>query len=254
MADNSTDPTATPEGDAETAAPTRGKRNVKPHAPGRRPKPMRWNPEKAEQLRQYAAPITDENANRAAEDAATMAATDASGDLGLSPEDWAAAGAAMAQEAATQAPEAAADSDGEPENTEPPGNEFVHAFTPLNTEPEISSRDEKYREQLREAEADRDQLRGLVESMQRAEVERLASPRLADAADLFRDASLADMLDEGRPDPVKVDRAIDNILEQHPHWAAPRAAYRGELHSGSTSKRIEPTAPRWQDAFAPSAE
>jgi hypothetical protein len=87
-----------------------------------------------------------------------------------------------------------------------------------STEPEISGRDQRYREQLRQAEIDRDQLRGLVESMQRQEIERLASPRPTDPRDLwYRDASVAGLLTEnGDVDPVKVDAAVTALLEQPP--------------------------------------
>jgi hypothetical protein len=171
-------------------------------------------------------------------------------------DDYATAAESLAQEA-TQAQDDTADD--EAEDADAPGGEFVDAFrppaaTPDNAEPEISGRDQRYREQLREAEADRDRLHGLVESMQRAEIGRLVATRLADPADLFHGgAELADLLDDaGGIDPARVDRAVNEVLAQHPHWASPRRAYRGELRSGATERAIEPKSNRWADAFAPS--
>src|ERR1700758_3047520 len=56
----------------------------------------------------------------------------------------------------------------------------------------------KYRRRLRETEAERDALRGRVETMQRNEIQRMAADRLADPADLWRDgAKVSDLLNEG---------------------------------------------------------
>jgi len=134
--------------------------------------------------------------------------------------------------------------------------EAFRAPSPEDIEPEITGRDERYREQLREAEAERDRLRGLVEAGQRAEVERLAAARLTDARDLwYRDTSVADMLDDdGHVDPSKLDAAVDSLLAEHSHWAAPARAHRGELRSGASERPIAPMAPSWRDAFAPSVE
>lgn len=64
----------------------------------------------------------------------------------------------------------------------------------------------RYRRQLRETEAERDALRGQVEAMQRAEVERLASAKLAKPAGIWTvGIQLDDMLtDSGTVDPAKV--------------------------------------------------
>jgi hypothetical protein len=175
------------------------------------------------------------------------------GDLDLTPEEWATAAAELATEAA-EAQDGTADDD-------EPDTAFVDAFAPNlvepeNVEPEISPRDQRYREQLRDAEADRDRLSGLVESMRRSEVERQAAGRLADAADLFHGgATVADMLDDsGAVDPAKVDSAITGLLEKHAHWATPRARYDGPLQSGATSVPLEPQGKKWSDAFAPNDE
>jgi hypothetical protein len=248
MADTTTDSNSAP--DAGTAPPSRRR-------PG--PKPIRWNAEKAETLRRDVAAISENAA--ALEDARSTAAPgDPGGVDDLGPAAYVAAADSMAQEA-TQRQDVTADGDDEPENTEPPDTAYVDAFAPPtvepdNTEPEIAARDQRYREQLRETEADRDRLSGLVETMQRSEIERLASPRLADPRDLwYRDASVEGLLDEnGAVDPVKVDAAVTDLLEAHAHWASPRAAYRGELRSGASERPIEPKGKRWSDAFAPGAE
>jgi hypothetical protein len=173
----------------------------------------------------------------------------------LTADDYATAAATLAREA-VQPQESGSEGNSEPENIEQPGETFADAFTPAGPEPEVSARDERYREQLRESEADRDKLRGLLESAQRAEIARLASPMLADPADLYRDnVSVADLLDDnGSVDPAKVDSAVSGVLEQHAHWASSRAVFRGELRSGATARLIAPTAPSFRDAFAPATE
>lgn len=69
----------------------------------------------------------------------------------------------------------------------------------------------RYRTQLRDAEAERDTLRGRVETMQRAEVERLAADaKLTVPSAVWRaGVELADLLDdEGNLDPDKASDAI----------------------------------------------
>lgn len=197
-------------------------------------------------------PVPDDDSSDPYSASALAAADDLSD---LTAADYATAAETMTQQA-TESQDGTADADGQPESTEPPGKTFADAFAPPEPESEISGRDARYRVQLREAEADRDRLRGLVESMQRAEIERLASPRLADPRDLwYRSMSVADMLDgDGRVDPAKVDGAVSGLLEQHAHWASPRARYKGELRSGASERPIAPTTPTWKDAFAPSPE
>lgn len=85
--------------------------------------------------------------------------------------------------------------------------EWSDAFAPPAEDQDGSKprgRDERHRERLRETEADRDRLAGLVETMRAAEIQRLAIG-LADPRDLFRDgATVADMLDDdGQVDPAK---------------------------------------------------
>ncbi|SUA03103.1 Uncharacterised protein [Mycolicibacterium fortuitum] len=120
----------------------------------------------------------------------------------------------------------------------------------------LSPRDQRYRQRLRDAEAENDRLRGLVDAMQADEVARLAAAKLADPGDLFRDGlTVADLCDDGgRVDPARVDGAITEVLQQHPHWAAPVAAYRGPLHSGATPIPLEPPSKKFADAFTPASE
>lgn len=74
----------------------------------------------------------------------------------------------------------------------------------------------KYRRRLREAEIERDQLSDRVESLQRAEVERLASADgLRPAALWASGAELADLLgDDGTVNAPKVSAAIGSAREQ----------------------------------------
>jgi hypothetical protein len=73
----------------------------------------------------------------------------------------------------------------------------------------------KYRRQLRETETERDTLRSRVESMQRAEVERIAGGRIEKGSALWATGSeLADLLDEdGNVDPDKVAEAADTARD-----------------------------------------
>ncbi|MHA7652957.1 hypothetical protein ACX9NE_25330 [Mycobacterium sp. ML4] len=74
----------------------------------------------------------------------------------------------------------------------------------------------KYRRRLREAEAQRDELAARVESLQRAEVERLATAgRLQPAALWASGVELADLLtDDGTVNASKVSAAIEASREQ----------------------------------------
>jgi hypothetical protein len=98
------------------------------------------------------------------------------------------------------------------------------------------------RVQLREAEAERDQLRGVVAGLQRGQVESMVVDRLFDPADLWRadDVSLEGLLDdEGGVDRAKVDAAVSKAIEAKPHWARPApdfgAGVRGQAANGPPS-------------------
>jgi len=91
--------------------------------------------------------------------------------------------------------------------------------------PTANSEAAKYRRRLREAEAERDRLAGLVTGHQRAEVERMASSgigpaALADGADLWAaGVELAELLDdEDRIDADKVAAVTARVLAEHPGW------------------------------------
>jgi hypothetical protein len=80
------------------------------------------------------------------------------------------------------------------------------------------------RVKLRETEAERDQLRGQLAALQRAEVERLAADRLADPSDLWRHEGVeleALLADDGTPDPEAVVRAAADVVKAHPSWGRP---------------------------------
>lgn len=183
-----------------------------------------------------------------------------SGDVGLSEAQWADVAGTLAQEAAEAQHDATQTDDAASGETP---TSWPDAFAPptATTEPVADDaadepRDRRTRERLRAAETDAEQLRSLVDSMRRAEVDRLSMARLADPGDLFRDgATMADMIGEdGNVDPARVDAAITKVVADHPHWQARLARFTGELRSGATSTPIEPQGKRFADAFAPNPE
>lgn len=112
----------------------------------------------------------------------------------------------------------------------------------------------KYRRQLREAEAARDQLGERLAALQRGQAETLAREHLADGADLWRDGlDLAALLDHnGQVDAAKVAEAAQATVAAHRHWAAPRPPKRnpagsgGGLRSGATGRDDYRPAASWQ--------
>lgn len=81
----------------------------------------------------------------------------------------------------------------------------------------------KYRRQLRDAEATRDDLQGQLDTWNREAIERRAAQHLAVASDLFDlgEVDPADLLgDDGRVDPDKVDAAARALIEARPGLAA----------------------------------
>jgi hypothetical protein len=109
----------------------------------------------------------------------------------------------------------------------------------------------KYRRQLRDVEAQRDQLGERLAAMQRGQAETLAREHLADGADMFRDGlELAELLDDdGNLDPAKVTAAAKAASKAHPHWAVPRPIKRinrGGLMSGATGSDGLRITPSWQ--------
>lgn len=236
----------TTENAAATPRPTR--RPVR-----RAPKPVRWNLDNAERLRQAATPAAVDRAEeatttaRAAETAVEPTETASDGDgLGLTAEEYQ-RGAETIVDGDEVRPDGAADD----------GLEWAAAFAPAPDVVQGDADDQpgRYRERLTAAEVKAERLAGLVESMRQGDIQRLAAGRLADPADLFRDgAKVDDMLDDdGRIDAGKVDGAIDALLKAHPHWRAPTAPFRGQLLSGATSQKVERRV-SFADAFAKKVE
>lgn len=122
---------------------------------------------------------------------------------------------------------------------------------PEGTEPQ-SKREARYRVQLRETEAERDTLAGLLETLQRTEAERLAADVIHKPDALWAaDINLTDLLDDtGLVSPDKVKAAA--------HAAKEKLGL--ELGAGERKKR-GPVVPRegtgadrsthnaWKDAF-----
>ena len=80
------------------------------------------------------------------------------------------------------------------------------------------------RVKLREAEAERDQLRAVVAGLQRGQVETLVASRLFDPADIWRAEGVeldALLDDDGAVDSAKVDAAVSKAVAAKPHWARP---------------------------------
>jgi hypothetical protein len=119
----------------------------------------------------------------------------------------------------------------------------------IETEPR--NREQRYRQQLRAAEAERDQLRERLERRDRAEVEHLVAARLIDPQDLWHVVTLADVLDpeSGEISPQLVDEAVTRVVKEQPHWRFNPAAPASQVtspHAGITEEQQQPT---WQQLF-----
>ncbi len=128
--------------------------------------------------------------------------------------------------------------------TEPADTDRQDAPDPVDTEPVSTEADDsgdsaklrreaaRYRRSLRDAEAERDNLRDRLATLQKAEVERLASgdDGLAVPGDFWlAGANLASLLDgDGNVDASRVRQTVAEVLVDRPHWrrAAP-VAYDG---------------------------
>lgn len=110
----------------------------------------------------------------------------------------------------------------EPTETTPEPTETPDATTeaPEATDDRGSNEARKYRKRAQEAEAERDSLRERLSTMQRNEIQRMASDKLVDPTDLWSTgATVNDYLDDdGNLDPDKLNTAIGVILEAKPHW------------------------------------
>lgn len=106
----------------------------------------------------------------------------------------------------------------------------------------------KYRTRLRETEAERDALASRVETMQRAEVERLAGQHIAKGAAIWATgATLADLVDEGgNISPEKVTDAAQAAADGLGLAAATRTP-RPDPSIGGYSEGTTPTS--WSEAL-----
>lgn len=116
-----------------------------------------------------------------------------------------------------------------------------------------------YRVKLREAEGERDRLAGVVESMQRAEAERLVADApmpgsgLAEGADLWRGGvELAELLDDGgNLDHEKLNAARDRVVAEHPHWRGHTASWDGGVRGTAPADPADALSERLRRAGAP---
>lgn len=113
-----------------------------------------------------------------------------------------------------------------------------------------NSREARYRRQLRQAEGERDQLRDRVESMQRAEAERLAAAEISRPAAIWAAGTqLADLLDlDGNVDPGLVAEAASraaDLLGTAPARSTPKP----DLSQGAQATAVG--GDPWEDAFRP---
>ena len=75
------------------------------------------------------------------------------------------------------------------------------------------------RRQLRDVEAERDQLRQRLDATHEAIVERTAGELFADPSDLWHATSIDGLRgDEGLIDPERAEATMNAVLEQKPHW------------------------------------
>lgn len=149
--------------------------------------------------------------------------------------------------------------------TTPPDAEVDDGDGPDGAERGAASREAaKYRRQLRDAEAqrdqisaERDQLGERLAAMQRREAEALAREHLADGADVWRDGlePSAVLDDDGNLDPAKVTAAAKAARKAHPHWAAPQPqkrnpSRRGSFVSGASGRGLhEVSTASWQQVL-----
>jgi hypothetical protein len=105
------------------------------------------------------------------------------------------------------------------------------------------SREAKQRIELRET-------RARLERLQKTEVERMATGKLADPSDVWLDGLTVDAVldDEGDVDPARVDQAIKELIEKRPHWRVQRSPIRRGLLSGASSP-ADYRQPSWADAL-----
>lgn len=115
-------------------------------------------------------------------------------------------------------------------------------------EPTEGTEAAKYRRRLRQAEAQRDGLSARVEHLQRAEVERLVTGRLANPTDtwLLAGDDLAQFCDDdGNIDPELVDAFVVATVADRPSWEAQHVP---QVRSGPRGA-AKPAEPSWRDVL-----
>lgn len=110
----------------------------------------------------------------------------------------------------------------------------------------------RYRRRLREAEAERDDLREQVVGLQIAEASRIAADKLAVGGDLFEvgGVQINDVLDDnGRVDADLVMQFADDVLAARPGLA--KQAGWPDMGQNSKSAPIQGSGTRWGDVINP---
>jgi len=117
-------------------------------------------------------------------------------------------------------PEEQPDDEGQHEPEEQPDDEGQHEPEEQPEEGRPAQREQRLRARAREAETERDALRGRLERYQRTEVEAVAAEVLANGSDLLAvRADLAQYLDDdGAVDPARVREAAEAVATERPHW------------------------------------
>ncbi len=137
---------------------------------------------------------------------------------------------------------------GDPQEIEPDDNSTDQSATEDTGDAKLRREAARYRRSLREAETERDGLRGRVEAMQKAEVERLAANDLAAPADMWlTGTTLADLLDDnGDVDTAKVTDTIQRVIGERPSW---RAAPAPPSFDGGVRATAAAPGPTYQDVL-----
>lgn len=107
----------------------------------------------------------------------------------------------------------------------------------------------KWRRKLRDAEAERDALAERLAAHDRAAVEAAVADRMIRPADLWlTGVEVADLLDDdGNVDAEKLTECLDGLLEERPHWAAPRPM---PSHRPIPKGGTDPTTSRSEGSWA----
>lgn len=114
-------------------------------------------------------------------------------------------------------------------------------------------RDERYREQLRTVEAERDTLRTQVETYQRRDAELALAGQVLDPGLMLSAIPLDELLTDGTIDQAKVDEAVEQFLDAHPSQnARPNpAAPASAVTPGAERPELSGAGNAFVDAFRP---